>query len=290
MNSNILVLGAAGQLGQCIMALSKERNLNEFIFPDKDVGDILDKTGLKNLFEQYKPAFIINCAAYTAVDRAEDDIDLCRKVNAEGVLNIASLCKHYNSTMIHVSTDFVFKGDRPFLLKEVDIPNPVNVYGRTKLEGEIAITDGLEKYYILRTSWLYSEHGNNFVKTMLKLAESRSSLSIIADQIGTPTYAVDLAGAILSIIDSGKRDYGIYHYSNEGITSWYDFAVGIFDLSNLKIKVNPISTAEYPTRAVRPPFSVMDKSKIKSAFDIEIPYWRTSLSRCIGKLDIQDSQ
>lgn len=280
----ILVLGASGQLGQCLKKVAAERNINNISFPDESIANILDTAVLQTLFAEEKPGHVINCAAYTAVDKAEDDVELCRKINKDGALNIAQLCKEYKATLIHVSTDFVFKGDRPELLKEDDLAEPINIYGLTKLEGEQDVINTLEEHFILRTSWLYSEYANNFVKTMLKLGADRDELNVIADQIGTPTYAIDLAGAILSIIESGQKDYGVYHYSNEGITSWYDFAVGIFELSDTKIKVKPIPTSQYPTRAIRPKFSVMDKTKVKTIFNLEIPYWRDSLKVCIERL------
>ncbi len=235
-------------------------------------------------FEQYKPAFAINCAAYTAVDKAEDEIDLARKINKTGAENLAEACKAYHTTFIHISTDFVFKGDKAHPLVEDDIAEPISVYGLTKLEGEQDIVRLMDEYFIIRTSWLYSEFGNNFVKTMLKLGAERDLLKIIADQVGTPTYGIDLAGCVLDIISSGTSTYGIYHYSNEGVTSWYDFAKGIFDLSATEVKVLPIRTDEYPTKATRPAYSVMDKSKIKTTFGIEIPYWRDSLAICIERL------
>lgn len=280
----ILVLGASGQLGQCLKKVAAERNINNISFPDEKKGNILDIELLKTLFDEEQPTYVINCAAYTAVDKAEDDIELCRKINKDGAMNIAMVCKTHQATLVHVSTDFVFMGDRPDLLREEDMAVPVNIYGLTKLEGEHDVVQNLSEHFIIRTSWLYSEYANNFVKTMLKLGADRDELNIIADQIGTPTYAIDLAGAILSIIESGKTAYGIYHYSNEGVTSWYDFAVGIFELSDTKVKVKPISTSQYPTRAVRPKFSVMDKTKIKTIFNLEIPYWRESLKVCIERL------
>jgi dTDP-4-dehydrorhamnose reductase len=279
-----LVLGASGQLGQCLKAVATERNINFLEFPDESEGNILDIEGLKSLFERVQPKYVINCAAYTAVDKAEDEVDICRAVNKTGALNIAILCKEFEAVMIHVSTDFVFEGDIVDLLKEDDLAEPISVYGLTKLEGEIDIANTLTEHYILRTSWLYSEFANNFVKTMLKLGEDRDQLSIIVDQIGTPTYAIDLAGAILDIIESGKDEYGIYHYSNEGAVSWFDFAKAIFDISGTQVKVYPIPTSEYPTKATRPKFSVMDKSKIKEVFQIEVPYWRDSLIKCIDKI------
>ncbi|MCD0486824.1 dTDP-4-dehydrorhamnose reductase [Pedobacter sp. MC2016-14] len=280
----ILVLGASGQLGSCLKKVADERGLTDLSFPEEGKGNILDPDALDALFEEEKPAYVINCAAYTAVDKAEDDVELCRKVNRDGAENVAVLCKKYAAVLVHVSTDFVFEGNSVGLLQEDDVANPINMYGLTKLEGEQAVTAALAEYFTLRTSWLYSEYGNNFVKTMLKLGAERDELNIIADQIGTPTYAIDLAGAILDIIYSGSRAYGIYHYSNEGVTSWYDFAKGIFDLSATEVKVFPIPTSKYPTRAVRPKFSVMDKAKIKTTFNIEVPYWRDSLAVCISRL------
>lgn len=279
-----LVLGASGQLGQCLKKVAERSQVDYLYFPDEKDSNILDRESLKTLFEEQRPSYVINCAAYTAVDRAEDDVEICRNVNRDGAAIIAHLCENYQATLIHVSTDFVFEGSGHSLLNENDIAEPVNIYGVTKLEGEREVVAVLKKHFIIRTSWLYSEYGNNFVKSMLKLAKERSELNIIADQIGTPTYAIDLAETILAIIASGKTDYGVYHYSNEGVTSWYDFAIAIFEISNISIKVNPISTSQYPTRAVRPHFSVMDKSKIKASFGIEVPYWRSSLSRCIQQL------
>lgn len=280
-----LVLGASGQLGQCLKAVAAKRNIDFLEFPDESEGNILDVAGLKVLFERVQPKYVINCAAYTAVDKAEDEVDICRAVNKTGALNIALLCKEFSSVLVHISTDFVFEGDIVDLLKEDDLAEPISIYGVTKLEGEIDIINTLPEHYILRTSWLYSEFANNFVKTMLKLGADRDQLNIIVDQIGTPTYAIDLAGAILDIIESGKDEYGIYHYSNEGAVSWFDFAKAIFDISGRQIKVYPIPTSEYPTKATRPKFSVMDKSKIKEVFQIEVPYWRDSLIKCIHALE-----
>jgi dTDP-4-dehydrorhamnose reductase len=280
-----LVFGASGQLGHCIKTVCERQNITDVIFPPEDAANILDIAALENLFEQYQPAYAINCAAYTAVDKAEDDVELARKINKDGAANIAALCKQYGAALIHVSTDFVFEGNVPKLLNEDDVAEPISIYGLTKLEGEQDIIAILPQHYILRTSWLYSEYGNNFVKTMMKLGSERDELSIIADQVGTPTYAIDLAAAIINIITSNNTAYGIYHYSNEGVTSWYDFAKAIFELSGITVKVKPITTAEYVTKATRPAFSVMNKAKIKSEFNIEIPYWRDSLSNCIKVLN-----
>ncbi|MCJ8210219.1 dTDP-4-dehydrorhamnose reductase [Mucilaginibacter sp. RS28] len=280
----ILVFGGSGQLGHCLKTVADRVNFSEIEFPTEKDANILNEEGLKQLFEKYQPKYAINCAAYTAVDKAEDEVELARQVNRDGAANLAKLCRNYDCTLVHVSTDFVFDGNVPKLLAEEDIATPVNVYGLTKLEGEQAITAEWEKHYILRTSWLYSEFGNNFVKTMLKLGAERTELNVIADQVGTPTYAIDLAAAILNVIQHDEHQYGIYHYSNEGVTSWFDFAKGIFDIAEVNIKVNPIKSSEYITKAIRPAFSVMDKSKIKSTFKLEIPYWRDSLIACINAL------
>lgn len=280
----IVVLGASGQLGSCLKKISSERSLTDISFPSEESANILDKVLLDSLLEAEQPQYVINCAAYTAVDRAEDDVDTCRKVNRDGAAYIAEVCAKHKATLIHVSTDFVFKGDIPKLLSETDPAEPENIYGLTKLEGEVAVAEALPEHYIIRTSWLYSEFGNNFVKTMLRLGREREQLGVIVDQVGSPTYAIDLANAILDIIASDNKAYGIYHYSNEGATSWYDFAKAVFDISETKVKVNPVKTSEYVTRAVRPAFSVMDKSKIKNTFGIEIPYWRDSLAVCIARL------
>jgi dTDP-4-dehydrorhamnose reductase len=280
----ILVLGASGQLGSCLKNVSSEKNITDISFPSEEAGNILDSKALEILFSKEKPRYVINCAAYTAVDKAEDDQDICRKINRDGAANIARTCKNYGATLIHISTDFVFKGNVTGLLSETDVTDPENIYGLTKLEGEVAISEILPEHFTLRTSWLYSEYGNNFVKTMLRLGKERDQLGVIVDQVGSPTYAIDLAAAILDIIESESSAYGIYHYSNEGVTSWYDFAKAIFDISGTYVKLNPVKTSEYVTKAVRPAYSVMDKSKIKSVLSISIPYWRDSLAVCLARL------
>jgi dTDP-4-dehydrorhamnose reductase len=283
--NNIVVFGASGQLGNCIKYFVEKNGISSVHFPPESEANILDEEALKSVFDKYKPAFSINCAAYTAVDKAEDDHELAAKINKTGAENIARHCAANGSAMVHISTDFVFKGDRPGVLNEDDLAEPVGVYGLTKLEGEEAISAVLKEHFIIRTSWLYSEYGNNFVKTMLKLGAERDELKIIADQVGTPTYAMDLAACIMAIIGSNSKAYGIYHYSNEGVASWYDFAKAIFDISGTNVKALPIRTFEYPTKASRPAYSVMDKSKIKQTFNLEIPYWRDSLITCIGRLN-----
>jgi len=281
---NIVIFGASGQLGQCLKRVVESEGIESVYFPPESEANILDNIALKNAFDKYKPAYIVNCAAYTAVDKAEDDAEMALKVNKTGVENLSRLCVEYNSTFIHISTDFVFKGDEPTPRTETDATKPVSVYGQTKLDGEQVIEEMLLQYFIIRTGWLYSEYGNNFVKTMLKLGSERNELKIIADQAGTPTYAIDLAACIMQIITSKSTAYGVYHYSNEGITSWYDFAKAIFDISGTQVKTIPVKTSEYVTKAMRPAYSVMDKSKIKQQFGMEIPYWRDSLITCIGRL------
>ncbi|MDB5159526.1 MAG: dTDP-4-dehydrorhamnose reductase [Mucilaginibacter sp.] len=282
--STIVVFGASGQLGQCIKYVAQLKGLTNIIFPPESEANILDVTGLDKIFQQYKPAYVINCAAYTAVDKAEDDSELAKKVNNTGAANLAVQCKNHGAVLIHISTDFVFKGDVAHPLTEEDEASPISVYGQTKLDGELAIASVLKEHFIIRTGWLYSEYAGNFVKTMLKLGSDRDELKIIADQVGTPTYAIDLAEFVLLIISRGSKAYGVYHYSNEGVTSWFDFARAIFDISATQVKAIPIRTDEYPTKATRPSYSVMDKSKVKQTFNIEIPYWRDSLTDCIAKL------
>lgn len=284
-NKKILVFGGFGQLGQCLNKVSAQKKYTSISFLDEIEGNILDLNVLSKLFIKEMPYFVINCAAYTAVDKAEDDVQLCEQINKDGAANLAKLCAEFNATLVHISTDFVFGGNIPKLLNEEDVTKPVNVYGRTKLDGELDVAKVLKEHYILRTSWLYSEFANNFVKIMRKLGNDRDELGVIVDQIGTPTYAIDLAGVILDIIESNNPAYGTYHYSNEGVTSWYDFAKGIFDISEIELKLNPIPGSAYPTKAIRPAFSVMDKTKIRSTFGIEIPYWRDSLEKCIKELN-----
>jgi dTDP-4-dehydrorhamnose reductase len=281
---NIIVFGASGQLGQCIKNVASLQGINNIVFPLETEANILDVEGLDKLFTQHTPAYAINCAAYTAVDKAEDDSELAEKINNTGAANLAVQCKKYGTVLIHISTDFVFKGDVAHPLTETDEAKPISVYGQTKLDGELAVTSILNEHFIIRTGWLYSEYANNFVKTMLKLGSERDELKIIADQVGTPTYAIDLATFIFTVINSKSKAFGTYHYSNEGVTSWFDFARAIFDISATQVKAVPIRTDEYPTKATRPAYSVMDKSKTKQTFNIEIPYWRDSLISCIHKL------
>lgn len=280
----ILIIGAGGQLGQCLKIVAERRAITNIVFPAEADANILDQSGIESLLQKEQPAFVINCAAYTAVDKAEDEVELAKAVNETGAANLALACASNKATLVHVSTDFVFEGNLVKLLTENDEAKPINVYGQTKLDGEKAVIALLKEHFIIRTSWLYSEYANNFVKTMLKLGAERDELNIIADQVGTPTYAIDLANAIFDVIASGSTSYGIYHYSNEGVTSWFDFAQAIFDISATQVKANPIPGSAYPSKAIRPAFSVMDKSKIKNTFGLAIPYWRDSLVQCIEKL------
>ena len=280
----ILVTGSGGQLGSELQFLKDQYSTFEFTFSDYPEMDITNKDALKAAFEQGNFDFCINCAAYTAVDKAEDDRTACDNINVLGSKNLAELCKEYDVTLFHVSTDFVFDGTSSKPLKEDQATSPVNYYGVSKLNGELEVAKSLDKYFIFRTSWLYSTFGNNFVKTMIKLSESRDELNIIADQIGSPTYARDLAQSILDIISSGSTNYGLYHYSNQGVASWYDFTCAIFEYKSIDTKVQPIPTEKYPTPAARPHYSVMDKSKFEKIFEKNIPHWRTSLKDCLQSL------
>lgn len=281
---NILVVGGKGQLGKCIEDVTKNRTELVIDFIGSDTLDISNKKDTLNFFQHKKYDYCINCAAYTAVDKAETETELAHKVNAIGSQNIAIACKQEGATLIHISTDFIFDGNSSQPYVETDIPNPRSVYGNTKLIGEQFIQNEMSNYFILRTSWLYSEYGNNFMKTMLRLAQNLKELNVVSDQVGTPTYAKDLAEVIISIIETNSIAYGLYHYSNEGIASWYDFAKEIFNLSDLKIKLGAIPTSSYPTPAERPKYSVLDKTKIKQNLKISIATWEDSLQKAISSL------
>jgi dTDP-4-dehydrorhamnose reductase len=280
---NVLVTGSNGQLASCIKDLAKQYEDLDFIYTDYKELDICDLNQVNTFFKSNKKIdYCINCAAYTAVDKAESDAEKAFEINANGAKNLALVCDEQGAVLIHVSTDFVFDGDKTEPYTETDIPKPISVYGASKLQGEVEIQKTLKKHFIIRTSWLYSEHGANFMKTMLRLAETRDEISVVSDQIGTPTYAGDLADVILKIINSKNTNFGLYHYSNEGVASWYDFAKAIFEGSNLKIKTTPIKTEAYPTPAKRPVYSVMDKTKIKSITGIETRNWQDSLKKAIA--------
>ncbi|QKF72660.1 dTDP-4-dehydrorhamnose reductase [Aliarcobacter faecis] len=282
---NILVTGSKGQLGNEIKELSSNYSYN-FFFITRDDIDITNKESIKNFCQINSINVIINCAAYTAVDKAETDIENADLVNRKAVKKLALVSKELNIKLIHISTDYVFDGKNFKPYCEEFQTNPQSVYGKTKLEGELEfININPKNSLIIRTSWVYSYYGNNFVKTMLRLGKEKESLGVIFDQVGTPTYAVHLAKTILDIIpqiDNEKVD--IYNYSNEGVLSWYDFAKEIIKMAKLSCKINPIETFQYPTPAKRPHFSVLNKAKIKEMFNIEIPYWKDGLDDCLKRL------
>ena len=289
----VLVTGSAGQLGQSLQFIAPNYPDVHFVFCSSAELDITNLNNVKQIFKQFKPNFCINAAAYTAVDKAESEPEKACLINVIGAKNLAEVCKEHDTILLHVSTDFVFDGTSPFDFAqddalsvtngyiENDIPNPTGVYGQTKLEGEIEIQKTWEKHFIIRTSWVYSQFGNNFMKTMLRLASERDTISVVDDQIGTPTNAVDLAQALLKIIQYCQTElvevFGVYNYSNEGQCSWYDFAKKIFEINNITINLQPIPTTAFPTPAKRPSYSVLDKTKIKSTFGLEIKNWEVSL-------------
>ncbi|MFN3752791.1 dTDP-4-dehydrorhamnose reductase [Flavobacterium sp.] len=278
----VLVTGSSGQLGQSLQFIAPNYPEITFIFCNANELDITDLESCQNTFSKHQPNYCINTAAYTAVDKAESEPEKAKAINVIGAKNLAEVCKVNNTVLLHISTDFVFDGEKKEPYTEVDLPNPTGIYGRTKLEGEIAIQQTWVKHFIIRTSWVYSQFGHNFMKTMLRLASERDAISVVNDQIGTPTYAVDLANALVQIIlmNSGQRttdNFGIYNFSNEGQCSWYDFAQKIFEINNISINLQPIPTTGFPTPAKRPSYSVLDKTKIKDAFDLNIKSWEASL-------------
>ncbi len=285
----ILITGANGQLGSEIKTLSFKFPAWQFFYTDIDSLDITNEQTVEKYFRLNSPQFVINCAAYTAVDKAESEIETAKTVNEVAPKILAKFSKKYNSKLIHISTDYVFNGKANKPYSETDKVNPESVYGVTKLNGEQNCLDENSGSVIIRTSWLYSTFGNNFVKTMLRLGSERGNLNVVYDQVGTPTNAADLADVILSIIaltehKPEKFVPGIYHYSNEGVASWYDFAKAIFGISGTNCAVEPVLSDRFPTVAKRPHYSVLDKSKIKKTFGIIIPYWKDSLRNCLQKL------
>ena len=286
---NILITGSYGQLGSEIKDLvTNYKNFN-FFFMDLPELNICKSEELNTFIVDQNINAVINCAAYTAVDKAEKDEYTAQKVNSEGVLNLVNALKKVNGKLIHISTDYVFDGNHSQPYKESNPVSPVGVYGETKRAGELAVLNSSIDALVIRTSWLYSVYGNNFLKTMLKLGHDKDELGVIFDQVGTPTNASDLAKTCLDILAYSKEANinskgKIYHYSNEGVTSWYDFARAIMELGSIDCKVRPIETKDYPTPAKRPHYSVLNKSKIKTDFNIQIPNWRDSLDKCIEKL------
>jgi dTDP-4-dehydrorhamnose reductase len=279
----ILVTGSAGQLGSEIRALSSDLRDKDFVFTDYKEMDITDVSLVGSFISSQRFDAIINCAAYTAVDKAESDKERAYLINETGAKNLAEAAARSGCKFIHISTDFIFDGTHSIPISEDAKPNPLSIYGASKLAGEIAAMHANSDSIIFRTSWVYSSFGSNFVKTIMRLCSEREKVSVIYDQIGTPTYARDLAQFILNGLDTivDKKVSGIYNYSNEGVASWYDFAIAIRDMADLKALISPIETSQYPTPAARPKYSILNKKKVKDTFNIEIPYWRDSLLRCI---------
>lgn len=277
---NILVTGGNGQLGCSLKKISSNYPSHKFLFTDMPEVDITDIDSLRSLVKREDIGAIVNCAAFTAVDKAESCEDLAAKINADGPKNLAVVAKEVGAKFIHISTDYVFNGKSSSPMKEDDKPEPIGAYGRTKRLGEVNVEMVGGDAAVIRTAWLYSEYGNNFVKTMLRLGKEKESLNVIYDQVGTPTYATDLAVAIMTLLDKGINGFELYHFSNEGVISWYDFTKAIFELSGIQTPVYPIETFEYPTPAERPSFSVLNKRKIKSV-GVPVPYWRDSLKKCL---------
>ena len=278
----VLVTGSSGQLGQSLQFVAPNYPQIDFVFCDSKTLDITSLENCETIFSNYKPDFCIDAAAYTAVDKAENEPEKAFAINVTGAKNLAEVSKKFDTILLHISTDFVFDGNKKTPYLEQDLPNPTGVYGQTKLDGEKAIQQVWEKHFIIRTSWVYSQFGNNFMKTMLRLASERDTISVVNDQIGTPTNAVDLAEALIKIVTeysklNTEHFYGIYNFSNEGQCSWYDFAKKIFEINNISINLLPIQTTSFPTPAKRPSFSVLDKTKIKKVFGIEINNWDNSI-------------
>ena len=285
----VLITGSNGQLGSEIKELENSYNKIDFIFKDLPELDICNSEALETFIIDHKINSVINCAAYTAVDKAEKDTEIAEKVNSIGVSNLVNALKKVDGKLIHISTDYVFDGDHFSPYKESDPVNPIGVYGKTKRAGELYVINSNIDSIVIRTSWLYSSYGSNFVKTMLRLGNEKENLGVIFDQVGTPTFAGDLANTCLEILTQENRrideNSKLYHFSNEGVASWYDFAVAIMEISNIDCLVNPLETKDYPTLAKRPHYSILNKNKIKNDFNITIPYWRDSLVKCIEKLN-----
>ena len=284
---NILVTGANGQLGNEMQVLARENLQHTYFFTDVQELDICDEQAVYAYVSEHKIDIIVNCAAYTAVDKAEDNVELCDKLNNIAPGYLARAAQANGAAMIQVSTDYVFDGTAHIPYTEEEPTCPASVYGSTKLAGEQNVMDHCEKAMVIRTAWLYSEFGNNFVKTMLRLGNEREQLSVVFDQIGSPTYAGDLAAAIFAVLVQAEADAfvpGIYHYSNEGVCSWYDFAVKIMELGNAPCRVLPIESKDYPAKAARPHFSVLNKAKIKTIYKISISHWEASLRECMKRI------
>ncbi|MCE5331073.1 MAG: dTDP-4-dehydrorhamnose reductase [Bacteroidales bacterium] len=282
--TNILITGSHGQLGNEMQQAAARYPAFNYIYTDIDELDICDKTALEIFVKAHTVDIIVNCAAYTAVDKAEDDVELCYKINRDAVKNIAEIAAANKLKVVHVSTDYVYDGTNHVPYTEDQPVCPSSVYGKSKLAGEEALLERCRQAVIIRTSWLYSSFGSNFVKTMMKRGAECDSLNVIFDQVGTPTYAADLAEAIMNLLDHEPFVPGIYHFSNEGVCSWYDFAKSIHRIAGIECSVQPIETKDYPTRTPRPHYSVLNKSKIKATYEITIPHWEESLEKCIALL------
>ncbi len=279
----ILVTGANGQLGNCLRKQSAGRPHDRFIFTDVPEADITDRECMDRLIRTCGAEAVVNCAAYTAVDKAESEPESCARINETGPAVLGELAGAYDIPLIHISTDYVFDGKTCRPMHEDHPTCPTGVYGRTKLAGELAVKNSGCRGAVIRTAWLYSEFGNNFVKTMIRLGRERGALNVVYDQVGTPTYAGDLAAAILALLDGGIVGCETYHYSNEGVASWYDFARKIFQLEGIRVDLGAIESTQYPTPAERPAYSVLSKDKIKSK-GIPVPYWEDSLKVCLEEL------
>ncbi|EID72024.1 dTDP-4-dehydrorhamnose reductase [Imtechella halotolerans] len=281
----VLVFGAKGQLGSCLQdAIQGSPWQSQTVFYDSSACDVTKEEDLTKAFKEVAPTYVINCAAYTAVDKAEEETLKAFEVNAKAPECMARLCREYNTVLIHISTDFVFDGHQDMPYKEEVIPNPLNVYGTSKWEGEQRISSTWHKHYIIRTSWLYSIYPPNFVHSVLRLAKERNKLTVVADQQGIPTYAPDLAAMLLLVLESKHLPFGIYHYANKGIASWYTFATAILKMAGSNIPVTPITSEQFPAKAIRPKYSVLDTSKIESELALTIPNWEVSLKRCMDRL------
>ncbi|MBO5984516.1 MAG: dTDP-4-dehydrorhamnose reductase [Rikenellaceae bacterium] len=290
-SKRVLVTGANGQLGSEMRRLGAA-SPNEYIFTDVAELDITDGAAVSRFVKENNVNVIVNCAAYTAVDRAEDDEATAELINATAVRILAEAAKEVDAVLFHVSTDYVFGAEGNTPRTEEMSTNPLGVYGRTKLRGEQAIAEVGARAIIIRTAWLYSEYGNNFLKTMLRLTKEKETLSVVFDQVGTPTYAGDLAMTIFSIIEGDyyNGNEGVYHFSNEGVCSWYDFAREIATAMGHTCQINPCHSSEFPSKVTRPPYSVLDKSKIKKTFGVDIPHWRESMIYCLKRIYMQQTQ
>lgn len=281
----ILVVGGNGQLGNCIRKIAPDFETQyEFLFTDSQTLDITDESQINDFFYDNKPDFCINASAYTAVDLAEKESEKAFAVNAEGVGNLAEICSEYKTVLIHVSTDYVFDGETNLDYSEDDFTNPIGVYGESKLKGEELALENNPKTIILRTSWLYSEFNKNFVKTMLNLFSQKDELGIVSDQFGQPTNANDLAEAIMNIIENPNKTFGVFHFSNYPETTWFEFAKKIAEFSKSSVKLNALSTEQYPTPAKRPKRSTMSLDKIEKVYKIEPKHWENSLEECVNLL------